>query len=143
MTKEVKTPMRFFGISWKVESFVNEYREYVEIKMKKETVEDQILWVLTYMDGGMVENWKGMIEDDLKEELREYVTLEEFFKDIRKEFGKKDKDKKIEEDREKGMDGFWNVVKGKEEEIVKKKPKVEATMSRILAVERGSGFWKR
>ena len=43
MTKEVKTPMRFFGISWKVESFVNEYREYVEIKMKEETVEDQIL----------------------------------------------------------------------------------------------------
>ena len=143
MTKEVKTPMRFFGISWKVESFVNEYREYVEIKMKEETVEDQILWVLTCMDGGMVENWKEMIEDDLKEGLREYVTLEEFFKDIRKEFGKKDKDKKTEEDREKEMDGFWNVVKGKEEEIVKKKPKVEATMPRILAVERGSGFWKR
>ena len=143
MTKEVKTPTRFFGISWKVESFVNEYREYVEIKMKEETVEDQILWVLTCMDGGMVENWKEMIEDDLKEGLREYVTLEEFFKDIRKEFGKKDKDKKTEEDREKEMDGFWNVVKGKEEEIVKKKPKVEATMSRILAVERGSGFWKR
>ena len=91
----------------------------------------------------MVENWKEMIEDDLKEGLREYVTLEEFFKDIRKEFGKKDKDKKTEEDREKEMDGFWNVVKGKEEEIVKKKPKVEATMPRILAVERGSGFWKR
>ena len=143
MTKEDKTPTRFFGISWKVESFVNEYREYVEIKMKEETVEDQILWVLTCMDGGMVENWKEMIEDDLKEGLREYVTLEEFFKDIRKEFGKKDKDKKTEEDREKEMDGFWNVVKGKEEEIVKKKPKVEATMPRILAVERGSGFWKR
>ena len=41
------------------------------------------------------------------------------------------------------MDGFWNAVKGKEEEIVKKKPKVEATTPRIPMVGRGSGFWKR
>ncbi len=49
----------------------------------------------------------------------------------------------MEEEIEKGMDGFWNAVKGKEEEIVKKKPKVEATMPRIPAVGRGNGFWKR
>jgi len=84
-----------------------------------------------------------MIEDNLKEELRKYVTLEEFFREIRKEFGKKDKGKKTEEDREKEMDGFWNVVKEKEEEMVKKKPKVEAMMPRILVVGSGSGFWKR
>ena len=122
---------KFFGISWKVKSFVNEYREYVEIKMKEETVKDQILWVLSYMDGGMVENWKEMIKDDLKEGLREYVTLENFFGEIRKEFGRKSKGKKTEEDRKKEMDRFWNVVKGKEEEIVKKKPKVETTTLRI------------
>jgi len=39
------------------------------------------------------------------------------------------------------MDGFWNTVK--EKEVVKKKPKVEATTPRILAVGRRSGFWKR
>jgi len=143
MTKEVKTPTMFFRVSWKVKSFVNECREYIEIKMKEKTVEDQILWVLTCMDRGTVEKWKEMMEDDLKKGLREYITLEEFFGEIRKEFGRKSKGKKTEEDREKGMDGFWNVVKGKEEEIVKKKPKVETTMPRIPAVERGSGFWKR
>ena len=95
------------------------------------------------MDGGIVDSWKEIMKDDLKEELREYVTLEEFFGEIRKEFGKKGKGKKIEEDREKGMDGFWNVVKEKEEEIVKKKPKVEAMTPRIPVVERESGFWKR
>jgi len=84
-----------------------------------------------------------MMEDDLKEGLREYVTLEEFFGEIRKEFGRKGKGKKMEEEIEKGMDGFWNAVKGKEVEVVKKKPKVEATMPRIPAVGRGSGFWKR
>jgi len=140
MTKEVKTPMMFFGVSWKVESFVKECREYVKIKMKEKTVEDQILWVLTCMDGGTVEKWKEMMEDDLKEGLREYAILEEFFGEIRKEFGKKGKGKKMEEEIEKGMDGFWNAVKEKEVEIVKKKPKVEATMPRIPAVGSGSGF---
>ncbi len=47
-----------------------------------------------------------MMENDLKKGLREYVTLEEFFREIRKEFGKKRKGKKTEEEIEKGMDGF-------------------------------------
>jgi len=49
-----------------------------------------------------------MMKNNLKEGLREYVTLEEFFGEIRKEFGKKGKGKgkKMEEDIEKGMDGF-------------------------------------
>ena len=145
MTKEVKTPAMFLGVSWKVKSFVKECREYVEIKMKEKTVEDQILWILTCIDGGIVDKWKEMMKDNLKEGLREYVILEEFFGEIRKEFGKKEKGKgkKLEEEIETGMDGFWNAVKGKEEEIVKKKPKVEATMPRIPAVGRGNGFWKR
>jgi len=84
-----------------------------------------------------------MMKDDLKEELREYVTLEEFFREIRKEFGRKGKGKKTEEDIERGMDGFWNAVKEKEVEVIKKKPKVEVMTPRIPAVGRGSGFWKR
>jgi len=79
-----------------------------------------------------------MIEDDLKEGLRKYVTLEEFFGEIRKEFGKKGKGKKTEEDIERGMNGFWEVVK--EKEVVKKKPKVEAMTPRIPVVGRGGGF---
>ena len=105
MTKEVKTSMMFFGVSWKVESFVNECRKYVEIKMKEKMVEDQILWVLTCMDRGIVEKWKEMMEDDLKKGLREYVILEEFFGEIRKEFGRKGKGKKTEEDIER--DGWF------------------------------------
>ena len=84
-----------------------------------------------------------MMKDDLKEGLREYVTLEEFFGEIRKEFGRKGKDKKTEEDIERGMNGFWNAVKEEKEEIVKKEPKVEVIMPRIPVVGRGSGFWKR
>ena len=47
-----------------------------------------------------------MMKDNLKEGLREYVTLEEYFGEIRKEFGRKNKGKKTKEDRKKGMDGF-------------------------------------
>jgi len=46
------------------------------------------------------------MKDDLKEGLREYVTLEEFFREIRKEFGRKGKGKKIEEDIERGINSF-------------------------------------
>jgi len=95
---------------------------------------------LTCIDRGTVDKWKEIMEDNLKEGLREYVTLEEFFGEIRKEFGRKRKEKKIEEEIEKGMDGFWNAVKGKEVEIVKKKPKVEAITPRIPVVGRGGGF---
>ena len=55
MTKEVKIPIKFFEISWKIKSFVKEYRKYVEIKMKEKTVENQILWILTCIDEGTVD----------------------------------------------------------------------------------------
>ena len=57
----------------------------------------------------MIYKWKEMIEDDLKEELREYVTLEEFFGEIRKEFGRKGKGKKVEED-------IWGKINSYSEE---------------------------
>ena len=74
--------------------------------------------------------------------------IEDILKEIEREFRK---DKKVEEDiwKEldslggKEMDGFWNAVKGKEEEIVKKKPKIKTIMPRIPAVGSRSGFWKR
>ena len=39
----VKRPQIFFGTSLKVEGFVKECREYIEKRMKGETVKDQIL----------------------------------------------------------------------------------------------------
>ena len=56
-------------------------------------------------------------------------------KEIEREFGKS-KGKKTKEEIEKGIDGFWKVVKEKEE---KKKE-----MPRVQMTRRGkSGFWKR
>ena len=46
----------FFGVSEKIKSFVNECRKYAKIKMKGETVEDQILWVLTCINRGVIDS---------------------------------------------------------------------------------------
>ena len=86
--------------------------------------------------------------DEMFEDKWKDRKVEDILKEIEREFGK---DKKVEEDiwkgldslGEKEMDEFWNAVKGKEEEIVKKKPKVEATTPRIPMVGRGSSFKKR
>jgi len=61
-------------------------------------------------------------------------------KEIEKEFGKEKK----EEDIWKGMDGFWEAVKEKEEKK-KETPIVMAMMPRVQIARRGgkSRFWKR
>jgi len=81
---EVKKPQMFYGTSSTVESFVKESKEYIEKKMRGEMVEEQIIWVLTFMTEGATDRWKEMILDDLDNEVRKYVTIEEFLGEVRK-----------------------------------------------------------
>ena len=113
------------------------------------------------------DSWKKYIEEDRRrrqerkgkgkmkegkevEEKREKKKIDwragvEKFKKGREEEKQVEEDKwkrlDSREDIDKGMDGFWNIVE--EKEVMKKKPKVEAMTLGILAVGRGSGFWKR
>jgi len=68
--------------------------------------------------------------------------VEDILKEIEREFGK---DKKVEEDIWKEINGFWNMVEEKKEVEKKKMPIVVATMPRVQMARRGgkSGFWKR
>ena len=146
--EEVKMPQVFDGTSSKVSRFVEDCRRYTERKMKKEVEEDKICWIVSYVQGDRTDKWKERIVDEMFEDKWKNRKVEDILKEIKKEFGK---GKKIEEYiwkgldsfGGKGMDGFWNVVKGKEEEIVKKKPKIEAMTLRIPTVGKGSGFKKR
>ena len=62
------------------------------MKMRKVAVEEQIQWVLLYVQGGSVDIWKENILEDLEEGLLEYETVGEFLANIRKEFGGGDKE---------------------------------------------------
>ena len=58
-------------------------------------------------------------------------------REIEREFGK-GKGKKLEEEIYGGADVFWDMMEGK-----KKKPKVKATMPKLLPVGRGNGYRRR
>ena len=55
-------------------------------------MEEQIQWVLLYMQGEAADVWKENVLEDLKERLLEYKTVEEFLVEIRKEFREGDEE---------------------------------------------------
>ena len=152
LEEEVKMPQMFDETLSKVSRFVEDCRRYTE-RMKGEE-ENKICWIVSYVQGDQTDKWKERIVDEMFEDKWKGIKVKDILKEIEREFGK-GKEKKEEdiwkglnsfgrkEDIGKEMDGFWNVVKGKEVEIVKKKPKVKAMIPRIPVVGRGSGFWKR
>ena len=56
------------------------------------TVEEQIQWILSYVQGESADVWKDNVLEDLEVGLLEYKTAEEFLVEIRKEFGGGDKE---------------------------------------------------
>ena len=66
-------------------------RLYIRMKMREVAVEEQIQWVLSYMQRGSADVWKENILEDLEAGVLEYETVEEFLTDIRKEFRERDK----------------------------------------------------
>ena len=50
-------------------------------------MEEQIQWVLSYVQRGSADIWKENMLEDLEEGLLEYKSVGEFLVDIKKEFG--------------------------------------------------------
>ena len=55
--------------------------------MREVTVEEQVQWVLSYVQGGSVDVWKENIMEELETGEMEYETVEEFLTSLKKEFG--------------------------------------------------------
>ena len=62
-------------------------RLYLKMKMRGTSVEEQVQWVLSYVQEGSADVWKENVMEELESGEMEYETVEEFFTNLRKEFG--------------------------------------------------------
>jgi len=57
------------------------------MKLRGSMVEEQVQWVLSYVQGGSVDVWKENVMEELEAGEVEYELVEEFLTSLRKEFG--------------------------------------------------------
>jgi len=71
----------------KVGGFVTACRLYLRMKMREMTVEEQVFWILSHVQGGSVDIWKENVMEKLEAGEMEYETAEELLTVLKKEFG--------------------------------------------------------
>ena len=95
---EVVRPQVFSGRMEEVSVFINVARLYIRMKMTEETAATQVAWVLSYMQGGIVEAWKDNLLDKLAKEESEVESVKQLFTKIRNDFGEiSEEERKIEQ----------------------------------------------
>jgi len=94
------------------------------MKMREATVEEQVQWVLSYVQGGSADVWKENMIEELEAGEIEHETVEEFLTSLKKEFsGGEEESVKVAELRKLEQDGktmeefvqeFKRAVRGSE-----------------------------
>ena len=84
---KVAKPEIFYGTSLKIAGFVTACKLYIRMKLRKESVERQVQWILSYVQGGTADVWKENVMEELKLGEVEYESAEEFLTSLKKEFG--------------------------------------------------------
>jgi len=93
----VKSPL-FDGEREKVVGFINACCLYITMRMKGTEEEEKILWVLTYVQGGVTEVWKENVLEEMRQGLLLVETVEELFTKMREKFGEFDEElRKVDE----------------------------------------------
>jgi len=83
---EVAKLVIFNGEARRVGGFVTTCRLYLRMKMREVIVEEQVQWVLSYVQGGSVDVWKENMVEELETGEMEYETVEEFLTSLKREF---------------------------------------------------------
>jgi len=83
---EVAKLQTFNGAPSKVSGFVAVCKLYIRMRLRESSVEEQIQWVLSYVQGGSADIWKENIMEELETGEIEFKLVGEFLAEIRKEF---------------------------------------------------------
>jgi len=84
---EVAKPQIFDGTTTRVAGFIIACKLYIRMRMREKTVEGQIQWILSYVQGGTVDVWKENVMEELEAGEVEYELAEDFLTCLKKEFG--------------------------------------------------------
>ena len=87
---EMVNPPMFNGEASRVGGFITVCRLYLRMRMRGATVEEQIQWVLLYVQRGLANVWKENLLEDLELRELEFGLAEEFLLELKKEFDRGD-----------------------------------------------------
>ena len=84
---EVAKPQIFDGTPSKVSGFMGACKIYIKTRLREASVEAQINWVLSFVQGGSADIWKENVLEELETGEIEFESIGEFLAEIRREFG--------------------------------------------------------
>jgi len=122
---EVAKLQTFDGTPSKVSGFVAVCKLYIRMRLRESLVEEQIQWVLSYVQGGLANIWKENVMEELETGEIEFESAGEFLAEIRKEFG----------------GGYEELVKVAELKKIEQEGRtIEEFVQDFKRVARGSGY---